>query len=383
MGSIVLNEIDKVYENGFHAVHKLSLDVADGEFLVLVGPSGCGKSTALRMIAGLETISSGELRIGDRVVNDLEPKDRDIAMVFQSYALYPHLTVRNNIAFALKLKKMPKEEINERVEKAARILELTENLDRRPGQLSGGQRQRVAMGRAIVRQPQAFLMDEPLSNLDAKLRVQMRAEVSKIQHSLNVTTVYVTHDQIEAMTMGDRVAVLSRGVLQQVDTPQNLYDHPRNVFVGAFIGSPQMNLLEATVTRNGDGTTLRVGSSTLTVPASVSAARPSLAGYDGRRVAVGIRPEHLSAAAEGAPDTIKGVIDVREGLGSEVILHMTTDAVGVDTAAAENTGGRHRTASSWPASSRTPRRRSASGRCWASTPASSTCSTSTAAWRSR
>ncbi len=226
MGSIALKEIDKVYDNGFHAVHKLSLDVADGEFLVLVGPSGCGKSTALRMIAGLETISSGELRIGGKVVNDLEPKDRDVAMVFQSYALYPHLTVRNNIAFALKLQKMPKAEINERVENAARILELTENLDRRPGQLSGGQRQRVAMGRAIVRQPQAFLMDEPLSNLDAKLRVQMRAEVSKIQHSLNVTTVYVTHDQIEAMTMGDRVAVLSRGVLQQVDTPQGLYDHP-------------------------------------------------------------------------------------------------------------------------------------------------------------
>ena len=338
VGSIALKEIDKVYENGFHAVHKLSLDVADGEFLVLVGPSGCGKSTALRMIAGLETISSGELRIGGKVVNDLEPKDRDIAMVFQSYALYPHLTVRNNIAFALKLQKMPKAEINERVENAARILELTENLDRRPGQLSGGQRQRVAMGRAIVRQPQAFLMDEPLSNLDAKLRVQMRAEVSKIQHSLNVTTVYVTHDQIEAMTMGDRVAVLSRGVLQQVDTPQNLYDHPNNVFVGAFIGSPQMNLLEATVRAASDGdTTLRMGSSTLTVPASVLAARPSLAGYDGRRVAVGIRPEHLSTAAEGAPDTIRGVIDVREGLGSEVILHMTTDAVGVDTAAAENT----------------------------------------------
>ena len=336
MGSIALKEIDKVYENGFHAVHKLSLDVADGEFLVLVGPSGCGKSTALRMIAGLETISSGELRIGGKVVNDLEPKDRDVAMVFQSYALYPHLTVRNNIAFALKLQKMPKAEINERVENAARILELTENLDRRPGQLSGGQRQRVAMGRAIVRQPQAFLMDEPLSNLDAKLRVQMRAEVSKIQHSLNVTTVYVTHDQIEAMTMGDRVAVLSRGVLQQVDTPQGLYDHPNNVFVGAFIGSPQMNLLEATVARSDSDTTLRMGSSTLTVPASVLAARPSLAGYDGRRVVVGIRPEHLSTATDGAPDTIKGVIDVREGLGSEVILHITTDAVGVDTAAAEN-----------------------------------------------
>jgi multiple sugar transport system ATP-binding protein len=336
VGSIVLNEIDKVYENGFHAVHKLSLDVADGEFLVLVGPSGCGKSTALRMIAGLESITSGELRIGDKVVNDLEPKDRDIAMVFQSNALYPHLTVRNNIAFALKLKKMPKDEINERVEKAARILELTENLDRRPGQLSGGQRQRVAMGRAIVRQPQAFLMDEPLSNLDAKLRVQMRAEVSKIQHSLNVTTVYVTHDQVEAMTMGDRVAVLSRGFLQQVDTPQNLYDYPHNLFVGAFIGSPQMNLLQADVSRNGGGTTLRVGSNTLTVPPSVLAARPSLADYDGKRVAIGIRPEHLTAAADGAPDTISGVIEVREGLGSEVILHMVTDAVGVDTSETEN-----------------------------------------------
>ena len=210
MGSITLNTIDKVYENGFHAMHKLSLDMADGEFLVLVGPSGCGKSTALRMIAGLETITSGELRIGDRVVNDLEPKDRDIAMVFQSYALYPHLTVRNNIAFALKLKKMPKEEIDERVEKAAEDPRARPRTSiGKPGQLSGGQRQRVAMGRAIVRQPQAFLMDEPLSNLDAKLRVQMRAEVAKLQHSLNVTTVYVTHDQIEAMTMGDRVAVLS------------------------------------------------------------------------------------------------------------------------------------------------------------------------------
>ena len=274
MGNIVLSEVDKVYENGFHAVHKLSLDVADGEFLVLVGPSGCGKSTALRMIAGLETITSGELQIGGKVVNNLEPKDRDIAMVFQSYALYPHLTVRDNIAFALKLRKMPKAEINERVEEAARILELTENLDRRPAHLSGGQRQRVAMGRAIVRQPQAFLMDEPLSNLDAKLRVQMRAEVSKLQHTLNVTTVYVTHDQIEAMTMGDRVAVLSRGVLQQVGTPQVLYDRPDNLFVGAFIGSPQMNLLEAAVSSNGGGTTLQVGSNTLTVPPSVLASAP-------------------------------------------------------------------------------------------------------------
>ena len=338
MGNIVLNEIDKVYDNGFHAVHKLSLDVADGEFLVLVGPSGCGKSTALRMIAGLESITSGELRIGGKVVNDLEPKDRDIAMVFQSYALYPHLTVRDNIAFALKLKKMPKDEINERVDKAAKILELTENLDRKPGQLSGGQRQRVAMGRAIVRQPQAFLMDEPLSNLDAKLRVQMRAEVSKLQHTLNVTTVYVTHDQIEAMTMGDRVAVLSRGVLQQVGTPQDLYDHPDNLFVGAFIGSPQMNLLEATVSSNGGGTTLEVRQQHAH-RAGVGAgdgARRSPA-TTGRRVAVGIRPEHMTVGVDGAPDTISGVVDVREGLGSEVILHVTTDAVGVDTSAAENT----------------------------------------------
>jgi len=337
VGNIVLSEVDKVYENGFHAVQKLSLDVADGEFLVLVGPSGCGKSTALRMIAGLESITSGVLQIGGKVVNNLEPKDRDIAMVFQSYALYPHLTVRDNIAFALKLRKMPKAEINARVEEAAKILELTENLDRRPAHLSGGQRQRVAMGRAIVRQPQAFLMDEPLSNLDAKLRVQMRAEVSKLQHTLNVTTVYVTHDQIEAMTMGDRVAVLSRGVLQQVGTPQVLYDRPDNLFVGAFIGSPQMNLLQAVVSSNGVGTTLQVGSNTLTVPPSVLAARPSLASYEGRRLAVGIRPEHMQIAPDGSADTINGVVEVREGLGSEIILHVATDAIGVDTSAAENT----------------------------------------------
>ena len=272
MGNIILNEIDKIYENGFHAVHQLSLDVHDGEFLVLVGPSGCGKSTALRMIAGLETISGGELHIGGRRVNDLDPKDRDIAMVFQSYALYPHLTVRDNIAFALKLKKMPKDEINRRVDEAAKILELTEYLDRKPGRLSGGQRQRVAMGRAIVRQPQAFLMDEPLSNLDAKLRVQMRAEISRLQRHLNVTTVYVTHDQIEAMTMGDRVAVLSRGVLQQVDTPQNLYDFPDNIFVATFIGSPQMNMLKGSY--DAAAATLKVGSNTLTVPESVRSRAP-------------------------------------------------------------------------------------------------------------
>ena len=251
MATVQLDNVNKVYENGYHAIHDLNLEIADKEFLVLVGPSGCGKSTALRMIAGLETITGGTMAIGDRVVNEVEPKDRDIAMVFQNYALYPHMTVYDNIGFALKLAKVPKEEIDTRVRKAAAILELEENLDRKPGQLSGGQRQRVAMGRAIVRQPAAFLMDEPLSNLDAKLRVQMRAEIAALQRELAVTTVYVTHDQIEAMTMGDRVAVLKDGYLQQVDTPQNLYDHPVNVFVAAFIGSPSMNLFEATVNLDG------------------------------------------------------------------------------------------------------------------------------------
>ena len=327
MGNIVLNEIDKLYENGFHAVHQLSLEVQEGEFLVLVGPSGCGKSTALRMIAGLESISGGDIEIGGRRVNDLDPKDRDIAMVFQSYALYPHLTVRDNIAFALKLKKMPKDEIERRVDEAAKILELTEYLDRKPAKLSGGQRQRVAMGRAIVRQPQAFLMDEPLSNLDAKLRVTMRAEISKLQRQLNVTTVYVTHDQIEAMTMGDRVAVLSRGKLQQVDSPQNLYDFPNNIFVATFIGSPQMNMLNGRY--DAAAGTLTVGSNTLTVPDSVKAARPSLAGYDGRNIAVGIRPEHIADADLGNVEGrshLTGEVEVREGLGSEVLLHVTVDA---------------------------------------------------------
>jgi multiple sugar transport system ATP-binding protein len=327
VSNIKLDGVDKVYENGFHAVHDLSLEVEDGEFLVLVGPSGCGKSTALRMIAGLETITGGRLYIGDTDVTTLEPKDRDIAMVFQSYALYPHLTVRDNIAFALKLRKMPKDEITQRVEEAARILELTDNLDRRPGQLSGGQRQRVAMGRAIVRQPKAFLMDEPLSNLDAKLRVQMRAEISHLQHELNVTTVYVTHDQIEAMTMGDRVAVMSKGFLQQVDTPQNLYDRPANLFVASFIGSPQMNIVEGVLENNNGAMRISINGQSLSVPASVLAARPALANYVGATIGVGIRPEHIEDAtltSEGEPFT--GKVDVREGLGSEVILHLTVDA---------------------------------------------------------
>ncbi len=252
MANVSLVDVDKVYENGFQAVHGLSLEIADKEFLVLVGPSGCGKSTVLRMVAGLESITAGELRIGDTVMNDVEPKDRDIAMVFQNYALYPHMTVYDNIAFALKLARVPKPEIDSRVRKAAAIIELEPYLDRKPGQLSGGQRQRVAMGRAIVRQPAVFLMDEPLSNLDAKLRVQMRAEIARLQRDLGVTTIYVTHDQVEAMTMGDRVAVLKDGYLQQLDTPQNLYEFPRNVFVAGFIGSPSMNLYEAQLDLDAD-----------------------------------------------------------------------------------------------------------------------------------
>jgi multiple sugar transport system ATP-binding protein len=328
MASITLDGMDKVYENGFHAVHKLSLDIKDGEFLVLVGPSGCGKSTALRMIAGLESITSGKLEIGDNDVTDLEPKDRDIAMVFQSYALYPHLTVRDNIAFPLKIRKMDKAEIDTRVNEAADILELTENLDRRPGQLSGGQRQRVAMGRAIVRQPACFLMDEPLSNLDAKLRVQMRSEISRLQRKLQTTTVYVTHDQVEAMTMGDRVAVLNAGVLQQVDSPQNLYDNPDNVFVASFIGSPQMNLFAGTLHLQGEGGYITLGSQQLRVSPALLAQRPALRSFDGRNVSVGIRPEDIGDSAIQDPDNdiIRGEVEVREGLGSEVILYSKIDA---------------------------------------------------------
>ncbi len=330
MAEVVLDQVNKVYPNGFHAIVDLNLEIADGEFLVLVGPSGCGKSTALRMVAGLEDISSGELRIGDRLVNDVHPKDRDIAMVFQNYALYPHMTVAENIGFALKLAKVPKEEINDRVRKAAATLDLAEQLDRKPGQLSGGQRQRVAMGRAIVRQPKAFLMDEPLSNLDAKLRVQMRAEIATLQRDLGVTTVYVTHDQVEAMTMGDRVAVLKRGYLQQVDTPQNLYDSPDNVFVAGFIGSPSMNLMNATLGGTADAPTITFGSHTLAVDRSVLSVRPALASYFGQRVVVGLRPEDLEDASvqTGAPEDRILVVRtaLMESLGSEIILHFPVDA---------------------------------------------------------
>ena len=324
MATVDLEQINKVYANGFHAVKDLNLDVRDGEFMVLVGPSGCGKTTALRMVAGLENISSGMLRIGGRPVNNVMPKDRDIAMVFQNYALYPHLTVRDNIGFALKLRKLPKSEIGTKVKETAEILGLTEWLDRKPGQLSGGQRQRVAMGRAIVREPSVFLMDEPLSNLDAKLRVQMRAEVQRIQRRINVATMYVTHDQVEAMTMGDRVAVMRSGVLLQVDHPQVLYNRPDNLFVAAFIGSPAMNLYEASIT---DGAlSFRLGSQEIELPQSVRAAHPGLVSYAGKKVVVGLRPEHLPAASDATGPTMVGDVDLVEELGAELMVHFTVDA---------------------------------------------------------
>src|SRR5580693_7130536 len=323
MATVSMDKVNKVYENGFHA--DKDMEVADGEFMVLVGPSGCGKTTTLRMVAGLEDVTSGTLRIGGKVVNDGTPKERDIAMVFQNYAPYPHMTVAENIGFALKLRHLPKDQIRAKVSEAAKILDLTEWLDRKPGQLSGGQRQRVAMGRAIVREPSVFLMDEPLSNLDAKLRVQMRAEVQRIQRRINVATMYVTHDQVEAMTMGDRVAVMRAGVLQQVDHPQVLYDHPDNLFVAAFIGSPAMNLYEATM--SDDARTVKVGSQTLPLPDDVFAARPGLLRYGGKKVVLGVRPEHLPAAHDGVTGpTLVGNVDLVEALGSELVVHFTIDA---------------------------------------------------------
>jgi multiple sugar transport system ATP-binding protein len=329
MAEIVLDDIWKVYDDGTEAVRALSLDIADGEFMVLVGPSGCGKTTALRMVAGLEQISKGELRIGDRTVNEMPPKDRDIAMVFQNYALYPHMSVFDNMAFGLKLQKVPKAEIDERVREASRILGLEELLARKPKALSGGQRQRVAMGRAIVRHPQAFLMDEPLSNLDAKLRVQTRGEIARIQHSLGVTTIYVTHDQVEAMTMGDRVAVMRKGMLQQVDTPQTLYERPVNIFVAGFIGSPAMNLVDATLRRGagtgGDDLVVEVADLRLPVPPEVLAERPRLRGFVDQLVVLGIRPEDMEDAAlvsdAPADRRIRTEVELREALGSDVLVH--------------------------------------------------------------
>ncbi len=330
MAGIALSHVGKVYDDGTRAVEDLNIEADDGEFIVFVGPSGCGKTTALRMIAGLETITEGEVRIGERLVNHVPPRDRDVAMVFQSYALYPHLSVRDNIAFGLQLRKVPKPELNKRVEKAAATLGLSEYLDRKPRNLSGGQRQRVAMGRAIVREPQAFLMDEPLSNLDAKLRVQMRAEIGKLQRDLKVTTVYVTHDQTEAMTLGHRVAVMRKGVLQQIAPPQHLYDHPDNLFVAGFIGSPAMNFMAGTLQRDDAGDySVAVGAESLKVPASLVTARPALKSRVGGEVVIGIRPEDIEDAAlvqtEASGNTLTGRAELVEPLGSDLMVHISTD----------------------------------------------------------
>jgi multiple sugar transport system ATP-binding protein len=330
VAGVSFDGVGKVYPDGTKAVSGMDLEIQDGEFMVLVGPSGCGKTTALRMVAGLEEISEGILRIGERVVNHVPARDRDIAMVFQSYALYPHLTVYDNIAFGLRLRKASKEEIDGRVREAARILGLEAFLDRKPRALSGGQRQRVALGRAIVRQPQAYLMDEPLSNLDAKLRVHMRAEIAGIQNDLGVTTIYVTHDQVEAMTMGDRVAVMRKGELQQVAPPQELYERPVNLFVGGFIGSPAMNLVEAAMERMNGRLAVRVGEHALRLSDEIVRARPALESYVGRPIVLGIRPENLEDASL-EPDTpddqrIKGVLVLREPLGSEIVAHFTVSA---------------------------------------------------------
>ncbi|MGX9180927.1 ABC transporter ATP-binding protein [Mesorhizobium sp. BHbdii] len=330
MAEVVLENICKTYGNNFHAIDQLNLSVEDGEFLILVGPSGCGKSTALRMIAGLEDVTSGSLRIGGVDVVDMPPKDRDIAMVFQSYALYPHMTVFENIAFSMRLAGKPKAERKKRVDEIAKTLQLTSLLDSKPANLSGGQRQRVAMGRAMVREPAAFLMDEPLSNLDAKLRVQMRAEITSLQKQLGVTTIYVTHDQTEAMTMGDRVAVLKGGVLQQVDTPKRLYESPVNAFVAGFIGSPSMNLFEATLT----GDELISGTFAIRLQDAAFVRRPGLRSYAGRKVVYGIRPEHLydSSLESGRKyQTIPAKVTSIEELGSEHIVHLNIDAVRVDS----------------------------------------------------
>ena len=323
MASLSLEHVTKVYPNGFEAVKDFNLNIEDKEFIIFVGPSGCGKSTTLRMIAGLEDISSGTLKIGDRVVNDVEPKDRDIAMVFQNYALYPHMTVYDNMAFGLKLRKVPKAEIDKMVRDAAKILDLEKLLDRKPKALSGGQRQRVAMGRAIVRNPKVFLMDEPLSNLDAKLRVQMRTEIAKLHQRLGTTIIYVTHDQTEAMTLGTRIVVMKDGVVQQVDTPQNLYDKPGNLFVAGFMGSPQMNFLDAEVEVQGDRASLKIAGQSIELPPA-KAKKLIDGGYAGKTVTFGIRPEDVDDS-EMVLNTSKAVfestINVYELLGAEVYLY--------------------------------------------------------------
>jgi len=328
MASISLKNINKTYPNGFVAVKDFSLDIADKEFIIFVGPSGCGKSTTLRMIAGLEEITAGELWIGDKLVNDVEPKDRDIAMVFQNYALYPHMSVYDNMAFGLKLRKTPKDQIEKLVSEAAKILGIENLLDRKPKALSGGQRQRVAMGRAIVRNPKVFLMDEPLSNLDAKLRVQMRIEISKLHQKLETTIIYVTHDQTEAMTLGTRIVVMKDGLIQQVDTPQNLYNMPNNIFVATFIGSPQMNMIESTVVKKGADVYLQFGTNSIKLPESK--AKKVIDGhYEGKTVMLGIRPEDvkdeemfLSSSPE---SVVEATVRVYELLGAEVYLYFSVD----------------------------------------------------------
>ncbi|MDP4508161.1 ABC transporter ATP-binding protein [Nonomuraea turcica] len=345
MASIVLTNVDKIYAGGVKAVNGLNLEIKDGEFMVLVGPSGCGKSTALRMIAGLEDISGGEISIGDKVVNHLPPKDRDIAMVFQNYALYPHMTVEENLAFGLKLRKMPKPEIQKRVNDAAKMLGLEQYLKRKPAALSGGQRQRVAMGRAIVREPQAFLMDEPLSNLDAKLRVSMRASLNTLHERLGVTTVYVTHDQVEAMTLGDRVCVLRDGLLQQVDTPQNLFDKPVNLFVAGFMGSPSMNFVTAELVRD-NGAAVTFADIKLSIPESTFTDKPGLDQYIGKKIILGIRPSDFEDATSAGNHangwaTLPVKAEVTEELGSEINVLFLIDAPPVehkDTVAAADTG---------------------------------------------
>lgn len=328
MASLSLQNISKIYENGFEAVKDFNLEIEDKDFIIFVGPSGCGKSTTLRMIAGLEDISKGTLKIDNKVVNDVEAKDRDIAMVFQSYALYPHLSVYDNMAFGLKLKKVPKEIIDEKVKYAAKILDLEKLLDRKPKALSGGQRQRVAMGRAIVREPKVFLMDEPLSNLDAKLRVQMRTEISKLHERLGATMIYVTHDQTEAMTLGTKIVVMKDGIVQQVDTPQNLYNYPKNKFVAGFIGSPQMNFLDATVCKNDKEVTLKVGKHELVLPEAKGKALID-GGYVNKVVSMGIRPENVHDLTELNEEStgreIETIINVYELLGSEVYLYFNIE----------------------------------------------------------
>ncbi len=321
MATLKLKDVKKIYEGGVEAVHAFNLDVADKEFIVLVGPSGCGKSTTLRMIAGLEEISEGEFYIDDVLMNNVEPKDRDIAMVFQSYALYPHMTVYENMAFALKLRKLPKDEIDKRVREAAEILDITEYLDRKPKALSGGQRQRVAIGRAIVREPKVFLMDEPLSNLDAKLRNQMRAEIIKLRQRIDTTFIYVTHDQTEAMTLGDRIVIMRDGWIMQIGTPQEVFDHPANIFVAGFIGMPQMNFFDGELIRDGSAYALAVNGAKIALSARMQKA---LAEKDtpAGNVIVGCRPEHLILKAPG-PDTMQASVDVSEMMGSEIHLHLS------------------------------------------------------------